>query len=321
MEFKDYYAALGVERTATDDEVRKAYRKLARKYHPDVSKEPDAEARMRDINEANDVLRDKEKRSAYDQLADRVARGGSPQGDFQPPPGWDEGYEFHHAPGRGGPADHAEFSEFFSSIFGNAQRRGAQRQNFRARGEDHHAAIEITIEDALKGAEREITLRAMEVDEQGHMQLKPRTLEVKIPPGVHPGQYIRLAGQGMPGHGGEPPGDLYLEVRIAPHKLYRVEERDLYMTLPVTPSEAALGAQVQVPTPTGGVVEVTVPRNAKNGLKLRLKGRGLAGKTPGDLYLLIDIVLPPADSDAARKAYEDLARASSAFSPRSHLGV
>lgn len=321
MDFKDYYAALGLERSATEDEVRKAYRKLARKYHPDVSKEADAETRMREVNEAYDVLRDKEKRAAYDQLADRVARGGSPHGDFQAPPGWDEGFEFHHAPGQGGPADHAQFSEFFSSIFGDAQRRSAQRQNFRARGEDHHAAIEITLEDALKGAEREITLRAMEVDDQGHMQWKPRTLEVKIPPGVHPGQYIRLAGQGMPGHGGEPAGDLYLEVRIAPHKLYRVEERDLYMTLPVTPSEAAMGAQVQVPTPTGGVVEVTVPRNARNGLKLRLKGRGLAGKTPGDLYLLIDIVLPPADSDAARKAYEDLARASTAFSPRSHLGV
>lgn len=324
MDFKDYYSALGLERTASEDEVRKAYRKLARKYHPDVSKEADAETRMREVNEAYDVLGDKEKRTAYDQLAERVAQGyggGSPHGDFQPPPGWDEGFEFHRGPGQGGPADHAEFSEFFSSIFGSAQRRGAQRQNFRARGEDHHAAIEITLEDALKGAEREITLRAMEVDDQGHMQWKPRTLEVKIPPGVHPGQYIRLAGQGMPGHGGEPPGDLYLEVRIAPHKLYRVEDRDLYMTLPVTPSEAALGAQVQVPTPTGGVVEVTVPRNARNGLKLRLKGRGLAGKTPGDLYLLIDIVLPPADSDAARKAYEDLARASTAFAPRSHLGV
>jgi len=321
MDFKDYYAALGVERSATEDEVRKAYRKLARKYHPDVSKEADAETRMREVNEAYDVLRDKEKRTAYDQLADRVARGGSPHGDFQPPPGWDEGFEFNYRPGGEGPADHAQFSEFFSSIFGNAQRRGAERQNFRARGEDHHAAIEITLEDALKGAEREITLRAMEVDEQGHMQWKPRTLEVKIPAGVHPGQYIRLAGQGMPGHGGEPPGDLYLEVRIAPHKLYRVEDRDLYMTLPVTASEAALGAQVQVPTPTGGVVEVTVPRNARNGLKLRLKGRGLAGKTPGDLYLLVDIALPPADSDAARKAYEDLARASSSFSPRSHLGV
>jgi len=319
MDFKDYYQALGIERTASEDEVKKSYRKLARKYHPDVSKEADAEARMRDINEAYDVLRDKEKRAAYDALAERVARGGSPDGDFHPPPGWDEGFEFHRGPGQG-PADHADFSEFFSSMFGEAERRGAQRRQYRARGEDHHAAIEITLEDALSGAEREITLRAMELDAQGQPQFKPRTLSVKIPAGVRPGQYIRLAGQGMPGHGGEPAGDLYLEVRIAPHRLYRVEERDLYMTLPVTPSEAALGAQVKVPTPTGGVVEVTVPRNARGGLKLRLKGRGLPGKTPGDLYLLLEIALPPADTDAARKAYEELARAVS-FNPRSQLGV
>jgi len=324
MDFKDYYAALGLERSASEEEVRKAYRKLARKYHPDVSKEPDAETRMRELNEAYDVLRDKEKRTAYDQLAERVAQGhgaGGPHGGFQPPPGWDEGFEFHRGP-REGPADHAEFSEFFSSLFGAAQRRGAERQNVRARGEDHHAAIEITLEDALQGAEREITLRALEVDEQGQGQWKPRTLHVKIPPGMHAGQYIRLAGQGMPGHGGEPAGDLYLEVRIAAHKLFRVEDRDLYLTLPVTPTEAALGAQVQVPTPSGGVVEVTVPRHARNGLKLRLKGRGLGGKSPGDLYLLIDLVLPPAEgNDAARQAYEDLGRATAAFAPRRHLGV
>ena len=144
---------------------------------------------------------------------------------------------------------------------------------------------------------------------------------MKIPPGVHPGQFIRLAGQGLPGHGGEPAGDLYLEVRIAQHKLYRVEARDLYMTLPVTPTEAALGAQVEVPLPGGGAVEVTVPKQAKSGLKLRLKGRGLAGKTPGDLYLLLDIALPPADSEAARNAYEALAKASASFNPRQHLGV
>jgi curved DNA-binding protein len=158
MDFKDYYKVLGVERTASDDEVRKAYRKLARKYHPDVSKEADAELKMRDVNEANDVLRDKEKRAAYDALADRVARGGSPEGDFRPPPGWDEGFEFHRGPASG-PADHAEFSDFFSSLFGAAERRSATRQNYRARGEDHHAAIEISLEDALNGAEREITLR------------------------------------------------------------------------------------------------------------------------------------------------------------------
>ncbi len=320
MDFKDYYKTLGLERGASEDEVRKAYRKLARKYHPDVSKEADAEVKMRDINEANDVLRDKEKRAAYDALADRVARGGSPEGDFQPPPGWDAGYEFHRGPGAG-PADHADFSEFFSSLFGAAERRGAARQAMRARGEDHHAAIEIALADALNGAEREISLRAQTIDAQGRPSWETRTLSVKIPPGVHPGQYIRLAGQGMPGHGGEPAGDLYLEVRIAPHPLYRIDERNLYMTLPVTPSEAALGAQVKVPTPTGGVVEVTVPPNARNGLQLRLKGRGLAGKTPGDLYLLLEIALPPADSDAARKAYEALAQATPSFNPRRHLGV
>src|SRR5882672_1137003 len=162
MEFKDYYSALGIERTASDDEVRTAYRKLARKYHPDVSTEPDAERRMREINEANDVLRDKEKRAAYDGLAERVARGGHPEGDFNPPPDWDTGFEFHRGP-RQGPADHADFSDFYSSLFGAAERRSAARQNYRARGEDHHAAIEIALEDALNGAEREITLRALKL--------------------------------------------------------------------------------------------------------------------------------------------------------------
>jgi curved DNA-binding protein len=321
MEFKDYYSALGIERTASEGEVRKAYRKLARKYHPDVSTERNAEARMREINEANDVLRDKEKRAAYDALAERVASGGGQpaQGDFQPPPDWDTGFEFHRGP-RPGPADDADFSDFYSSLFGAAERRSAARQNFRARGEDHHAAIEIALEDALHGAEREITLRGLKLDAQGHPQWDTRTLHVKIPPGVHPGQLIRLAGQGMPGHGGAPAGDLFLEVRIAPHERYRVEGRDLYMSLPVTPSEAALGAQVQVPTPSGGVVDVSVPRNARGGLKLRLKGRGLAGKTPGDLYLLLEITLPPADGDGARSAYEQLARATASFNPREHLG-
>ena len=331
MDFKDYYKVLGLERGASEDDIRKAYRKLARKYHPDVSKEADAEVKMRDVNEANDVLRDKEKRAAYDALADRVARGGNPEGDFRPPPGWDEGFEFHRGARRGGgtgasnrsgTADQADFSEFFSSVFGESERRSAARQNYRARGEDHHAAIEITLEDALNGAEREISLRAMETGAAGEPEWKMRTLSVKIPPGVHPGQFIRLSKQGMPGHGGEAPGDLYLEVRIAPHKLYRFEDREIYMTLPVTPTEAALGGPVEVPVPGGGTVEVTVPAGARNGLKLRLKGRGFGGgATRGNLYLLVDVVLPPADDTAVREAYEQLARASSSFHPRRHLGV
>jgi curved DNA-binding protein len=321
MEFKDYYSALGVARDASDDDIRKAYRKLARKYHPDVSKEADAETKMRDINEAKDVLSDKEKRAAYDQLADHVARGGSPDGSFRPPPGWDEGFEFRRGPTQG-PADHADFSEFFSSIFGNAARgrQGGQRAPYREKGEDHHAAIEISLEDALRGAERQISLRAQEIDDSGRPHLVNRTLDVKIPAGVRPGQFIRLAGQGLPGHGGEAAGDLYLEVRIAPHRLYRIEGPDLYMTLPVTPTEAALGAQVTVPTPTGGHVDVTVPKGARSGMKLRLKERGLPGKTPGHLYLLLEIALPPADTDAARAAYEQLAKAAP-FNPRLHLGA
>ena len=328
MEFKDYYGVLGVQRNATDDELRKAFRKLARKYHPDVSKEADAQIRMRDINEANDVLRDKDKRAAYDALADRVARGGgsgadhaggSGSGGFQPPPGWDEGFEFHHSADQG-PADHAHFSEFFSSVFGKSAQRSASGGNYRARGEDHHAAIEISVEDAINGVERDISLRALETDAQGQPNFVNRTLTVKIPAGVHPGQFIRLTGHGMPGHGGEPAGDLYLEVRIALHSLYRVDGRDLYLTLPVTPTEAALGAQVKVPTPNGSVLEVTVPPNARSGLKLRLKERGLPGKPPGHLYLLIDIVLPLADTDAVRKAYEQLAQAAP-FNPRRHLRV
>ena len=334
MDFKRYYDILGVPATASDDEIRKAYRKLARKYHPDVSKEADAEVKMRDLNEAKDVLGDKEKRAAYDALAERVARGegmgqpggrppgsGGGPGGFQPPPGWDEGFEFHRAAGQG-PADHSDFSDFFSSVFGAGERRGAARQNMRARGEDHHAAIEISLEDALAGSEREITLRAQVLGDDGRPGWQTRTLAVKIPPGVRPGQLIRLAGQGMPGVGGGEPGDLFLEVRIAPHRIWRVEGRDLYMDLPVTPAEAALGAQVQVPVPNaagGSTVEVTVPAGARTGLKLRLKGRGFPGTTPGDVYLLLQISLPPADGDAVRDAYQQLATATANFNPRSAL--
>ena len=239
MEFKDYYGILGVERGASDDEIRRSYRKLARKYHPDVSKENDAEARMRDVNEAYDVLRDQEKRQAYDNLA----AGVSPDGGFQPPPGWDEGFEFH----RGG----ARRRGAIQRVLLIPVRRGAAacaQQDFRARGEDHHAAIEVDLEDALHGATRDISLRSMRMDDQGRPQMSTRTLSVRIPAGVREGQYIRLGGQGMPGYGGGENGDLYLEVRFKPHARYRAEGRDLYMSLPVAlggPGRAGRGAHAR----------------------------------------------------------------------------
>ncbi len=314
MEFKDYYSALGVERNASEDDIRRAYRKLARKYHPDVSKESDAEKRMRDVNEAYDVLRDKEKREAYDNLA----AGVSPDGGFQPPPGWDQGFEFHRGSGSGA-GDEAKFSEFFSSLFGERSHRGGRQESYRTRGEDHHAAIDVDLDDAIHGATRDISLRAMEIDAQGHPHMKTRTLSVRIPAGVREGQYIRLSGQGMPGEQGGENGDLYLEVRFKPHPRYRAEGRDLYMTLPVAPWEAALGASVEVPTP-GGTVEVNIPAGSSGGRKLRLKGRGIPGDPAGDLYLVLELALPPADTEAAKQAYKKMQQ-ELPFNPRRHLGV
>ncbi|GAA0505745.1 cytochrome C biogenesis protein [Pigmentiphaga sp. NML030171] len=308
MEFKDYYATLGVEQGASDDDIRQAYRKLARKYHPDVSKEADAEQRMRDVNEAYQVLKDPEKRAAYDNLA----AGVSPGGDFRPPPDWDSGFEFRGA----SPRDDAAFSEFFSSLFGARHRPGGAQM--RARGEDHHAAIEIDLDDALHGATRDISLRSIGHDENGQPRLQTRTLSVRIPAGIREGQFIRLAGQGMPGLGGGENGDLYLEVRIKPHPRYRAEGRDLYMNLPVAPWEAALGATVRAPTPHGPV-EVGVPANSRNGRKLRLKGRGIPGDPAGDLYLVLEIAWPPADTEKAKAAYRHLAQ-EIPFDPRRNLG-
>jgi curved DNA-binding protein len=312
MEFKDYYGILGVERGVADEELRRAYRKLARQYHPDVSKEPNAEARMRDINEAYDVLRDPAKRAAYDDLAAGVSAGAGVGAGFRPRRDWDQGFEFHSAES----GEDADFSEFFSSLFGGGSRRRASR-GFRSGGEDHHAAIEVELDDVLHGATREISLRSMQMDAQGRPRLQQRKLSVRIPAGIREGQRIRLAGQGMPGYAGGAAGDLYLEVRLKPHRLYRVDGRDLALTLPVAPWEAALGATITAPTP-GGPVEVAIPAGSRNGGKLRLKGRGLPGKPPGDLYLELEVVLPPADTAAAREAYRNLAR-HAPFDPRAKL--
>ena len=309
MEFKDYYQALGVAKTASSDEIKKAYRKLARKYHPDVSKEPDAQGRMQQVNEAYAVLSDPEKRSAYDALSRRYEAGK----DFEPPPNWDAGFEFS-----GDGTQGEDFSDFFASLFGRAARASRPGRDHRAgepgvRGEDHHAKIEIDLHDAYHGGERAITLRAARLDDSGHVVSDQRTLHVRIPKGVREGQHIRLAGQGSPGLGAGPAGDLYLEVQFSFDPPYRVQGRDVIETVPVAPWEAMLGANIEVPTPSGRL-QVSVPARSKNGTKLRLKARGIPGDPPGDLYLQLELVLPP-DSDKARELFGTMAR-ELAFDPR-----
>ncbi|MBC7940996.1 MAG: DnaJ domain-containing protein [Chitinophagaceae bacterium] len=317
MDFKDYYATLGVEPSATQDEIKRAYRKLARKFHPDVSKEPDAERRFKEVAEAHEALIDPERRAAYDEIGQRHARGEA----FQPPPGWNSGFEFsgRGAPGAGpqGRARDADFSDFFESIFGRGghdARPGASGHR-PAPGRDHHAKVMIDLEDSYRGARRTISLRVPVIDAQGHGVFHDRQLEVNIPKGVREGQHLRLAGQGGPGQGGESAGDLYLEVTLKPHPRFRVDGRDVYVDLPVSPWEAALGATVAAPTPDGEV-QLSVPAGSRQGRKLRLKGRGLPGKEAGDLYAVLAITLPPADSDAAEAAYTALAAAFAGYDPR-----
>jgi len=316
MEYKDYYKIMGVARDATQDEIKRSYRKLARKYHPDVSKEADAEARFKEVGEAYEVLKDPEKRAAYDQLG----KQWKPGEDFRPPPDWDAGFEF-----RGGgytAGDAGAYSDFFEELFGRgfAGPGGTQgRRTYRMRGEDHHAKVLIDLEDSFSGATRSISLRVPELTEDGHVTTRERTLSVRIPKGIRPGQQIRLAGQGGRGLGGGEPGDLYLEVEFTDHPLYRVDGADIYLDLPVAPWEAALGANVKAPTPAGNI-DLKIPANSGQGRKLRLKGRGLSGKQPGDLYVVLQVSLPAADSDAARSLYKQM-QDQLAFNPRASMGV
>jgi len=330
MEFKDYYKTLDVGKAASADDIKKAYRKGARKYHPDVSKAADAHARMAELNEANAVLSDPEKRAAYDTLLDAPqARQGQ---DFQPPPNWDAGFEFSGGGGRSGDAG-GDHSDFFEQLFGRAaraQRAQGQGGFFDERGRgpdmvrpgnDHHARIELDIQDAYAGAERLIALRSAHIDEQGRVVDQERKLQVKIPSGVFEGQHIRLAGRGSPGQGGAPAGDLLLEVLFKPDARWRAEGRDVFQRLPLSPWEAMLGAAVTVQTP-GGRAEVSVPPGWKAGRKLRLKGRGIPGAgsaAAGDLYIELELTLPPADSRGGRAAYEALHAAFPAFQPRPNL--
>ncbi len=324
MEFKDYYEVMGISRDATQDEIKRAYRKLARKYHPDVSKEADAEEKFKQLGEAYEVLKDPEKRAAYDQLGANWKSGQ----DFNPPPDWDAGFEFSGGGfTQGGGADSQAYSDFFESLFGRAAGgaygaggfSGRGGGGFNARGNDTHAKVLIDLEDAYQGATRHLTLRVPQVDANGHVTTQERTLKVRIPKGVKQGQQIRLAGQGSPGVGGGQAGDLYLEIEFNPHSLYRVEGRDVYLELPVAPWEAALGERVKVPTPSG-VLDLKIPPGSNSGKRMRLKGKGIPAKNPGDFYVELKMVTPPADNDKAKALYEKM-KQELAFNPRAALGV
>jgi len=314
MDYKDYYKSLGVKRDATQDEIKRAYRKLARKYHPDISKEASAAERFKEINEANEVLKDPKKRKAYDRLGSNWQSGE----EFRPPPDWGGDTDFGAGGFSGSGA--GAFSDFFESLFGQARGGGVGRgRSFSMRGEDQQAKVLIGIEDAYHGSTQTLTLQKPQMGQGGQVHMREQRLDVKIPKGIRPGQRIRLAGQGSPGHGEAPAGDLYLEVAFRPHPYYRVEGSDLYVDLPVAPWEAALGAKVKIPTPDG-MVTLTIPADSKQGSKLRLKGRGLPAQEKGDLYAVLTIVLPSAKTKEEKSLYEQMAQ-EMAFNPRAHLGV
>ncbi len=317
MEFKDYYEIMGVKKDATQDEIKRAYRKLARKYHPDVSKEPDAEKRFKEVGEAYEVLKDPEKRAAYDQLGTNYKAGE----DFRPPPGWDQGFEFHGGDFTG--ADASGFSDFFEQLFGRgfsySSRASRGDAEYHTRGNDTHAKILIDLEDAYHGANKTMTLKHTELGPDGRPQVKERTLNVRIPKGVRQGQHLRLAKQGGAGIGKGEAGDLFLEIQFKPHPYYHVEGKDVYLDLPLAPWEAALGAKIKAPTPTGPV-DLKIPPGSAAGRKLRLKGKGIPGKQPGDLYVILQIALPPADTESAKQAYREFEKAVP-FNPRASLGV
>jgi curved DNA-binding protein len=307
VDYKDYYQTLGVEQGASSEDIKKAYRKLVRTYHPDVSKHKDADRKTKEINEAYGVLGDAEKRAAYDELG----RSQQPGRPFQAPPDW--GSMYNH---RG-----VDERDFFSDLFAHVGRRArpARGTGFAMRGDDIHLSIMAELRDAYHGVTRSVTIRVPQRDAGGRTLTSERTLDVKLPKGVLAGQQLRLAGQGHPGSGGAAPGDLYLDIQFKPDPRYRIDGADVYETVPVAPWEAALGATIAVPTPTGQV-EVTVPAGSQSGRKLRLKGRGIPASAPGDLYLILELVLPPANSDKTRALYQSMAR-EFAFNPRAGIGA
>ena len=291
MEYQDYYQIMGVSRDAPADEIKRAYRRLARKYHPDVSKEKNAEERFKEVGEAYEVLRDPEKRAAYDALGTR-----KPGEEFRPPPDW----RFD----RTGGVDQGVHSDFFEQLFGGL--RG--RASFRSRGLDTAGQVEVTLEEAFRGAERGLAVQRLVADEGGQPRPVTQQLKVRIPAGVVDGQQIRVAAQGQPGSGGGAAGDLFLKIRLLPHRWFRAEARDIWLDLPVTPWEAALGETVRVPT-LGGRVDLKLPKGSQTDRQLRLKGRGLPGDPPGDQFVVLKIVAPQPRDAAEEALYRQMAAA------------
>jgi len=314
MKYKDYYAILGVKRDASADEIKTAYRKLARKYHPDVSKEKDAEEKFKEMSEAYETLKDTEKRAAYDELGTH-----RPGQDFRPPPDW--GRHFGQGAGAGGGMafDDIDLSDLFAGLAGRGQRGAGPRADRAMPGSDYEAVVRISFEQAFHGTEVDLELSALEWDPDGGVRRVPHRVRTRIPRGVTNGEKLRVPGKGGKGVNGGPDGDLYLDIEVADHPLYRVSGNDLYIDLPLAPWEAVLGTSVDLPTPAGAVT-LKIPAGTRAGQQLRLSGRGMArgSGTAGHLYALVRIEVPTVVDDAQKDLYRKLAESSN-FDPRAQL--
>ncbi|MEP7181987.1 MAG: DnaJ C-terminal domain-containing protein [Betaproteobacteria bacterium] len=309
MKYKDYYAVLGIARDASADEIKTSYRRLARKYHPDVSKEKDAEEKFKEMAEAYETLKDPEKRAAYDQLGSHT-----PGQDFRPPPDWGQ----HFAQGRGG-FDDVDLADLFAGLSGQRGRAGGRRADHPLPGSDYEAVVRLTFDQAFHGTEVDLELSALEWDPDGGMRRVPHRVKTRIPRGVSDGEKLRVPGKGGKGVNGGPDGDLYLDIDVEAHPLYRMSGRDLYVDLPLAPWESVLGTNVNLPTP-GGTVALKVPAGTRAGQHLRLSGRGIArgSGAAGNLYAIVRIEVQSVLDDRQRALYKELSEISN-FNPRAQL--
>jgi curved DNA-binding protein len=309
VKYKDYYGILGLSHGASDEEIKKAYRRLARKYHPDVSKEADAKERFQEVSEAYETLKDKEKRAAYDSLGSH-----DPGQDFQPPPEWRQRYSGGGMDDLGG----IDLADLFASLRGRGG-HGFEGGEIRMPGEDYEVTVHLGLDEAMRGTEVALQLTVREIGKDGKIVRTPKSIRARIPPGVTDGQKLRLRGKGGAGINGGRAGDLYLAIALQPHPLFRASGHDLYLDVPVTPWEAALGAEVEIPTPSGRLA-LKVPAGSRAGQRLRLAGKGMPNPhgAAGNLYAVLGIAVPSVLSESERALFEKL-RSASSFNPRGHF--